>query len=73
MLSVDGPVDPLESPGAQREMVGKLIERLEAVRGIDSAAAVLLPPFAGGKVGWDLWFVAESQGHGFVPMAIEVT
>ncbi len=67
MLWVDGPVDPLESPPAQRQLVGRLIERLEAVRGVESAAAILLPPFGGGKVGWDLWFVAESQGYGFVP------
>ena len=68
MLSVEGPLDPLESPRAQHEIVGQLIERLEAVGGVDSAAAVLLPPFGAGKVGWDLWFVAESQGFGFVPM-----
>jgi predicted permease len=67
-LWVDGPVDPLESPRAQRELVGRLIERLEAVRGVESASAVLLPPFAAGRVGWDLWFVAESQGYRFVPM-----
>ncbi len=67
MLSVDGPVDPLESPPAQRQLIARLIERLEAVPGVGTAAAVLIPPFAGGKVGWDLWFVAESQGHGFVP------
>ena len=66
-LWVDGPVDPLESPREQRRLVGRLLERLEAVPGVESAAAVLLPPFASGKVGWDLWFVAESQGYGFVP------
>jgi hypothetical protein len=68
MLWVDGPIDPLESPREQRKLVGRLIERLGAVRGVESAAAVLLPPFAGGKAGWDLWFVAESQGYGFIPM-----
>lgn len=67
MVWVDGPVDALESPRAQRELVGRLIERLEAVRGVESASAVLLPPFAAGRVGWDLWFVAETQGYGFVP------
>jgi putative ABC transport system permease protein len=67
MLEVDGPIDPLESPRTQQQLIRALIERFEVVPGVESAAAVLLPPFGGGKAGWDLWFVAESQGHGFVP------
>jgi predicted permease len=66
-LRVDGPVDPVEFPREQAKLIGRLLERLELVPGVESAAAVLLPPFAGGKAGWDLWFVAESQGYGFVP------
>ena len=38
-----GPVDPLESPRNQQRLVRTLIDRLEAVPGVESAAAVLLP------------------------------
>lgn len=67
LLRVDGPMDPVESPRAQRALMQDLMTRVEALGDVASVGTILRPPLREGRGGWDWWFVAESQGFGFVP------
>ncbi len=71
LVDVSGPIDPFESPEAQRRLLSELMPRLESIASVRSSGAVSMPPFAAGSAGWDVWFVTESQGFGFVPRDLE--
>ncbi len=49
-------------PEARREFYRQLVERLEAMSGIEAASAVLIRPMEG-EVGWDVSFALEGQSE----------
>jgi len=51
---------PAASQGGRKKFYRELLEKLRAMPGVDSAAAVLIRPL-GGSVGWDSPFAVEGQ------------
>ncbi len=61
LFDIKRPAGSYESVEESRSLIRRSIERVEGLSGVSRAGAVLVPPFAAGALGWDLWWVAESQ------------
>ncbi len=61
LMSVKGPADAYDTPDKQKALLARSLERIDRLGAVDAVGAVLVPPFQAGTLGWDIWWVAESQ------------